>query len=392
MMIYLSVETSLAQQSLINIHFDNCQIEDSGPQNLPLRVEGNPLCVCGLESDALFLDGVNDELIVEQDLSNVFNNDFTISFYVKIDNATGSVDVLSFQKECKRDSSFTIKYIPSIKEIRLDIVKNLATSTQMQFTFDEENCWQHIVFVRDGFNYYTYLNGKLSFKESVPTDYVFSPDSRLMFGSSPCADINNERMAGVIESIDIWNKALNEIEIRTLDLFPDHIMNNDTTLLLGESLAIEIGPSCADNFYWLVTDDLDDAFSMEPVITPAESTVYYINFQNGFCTSYDSIRIFTLEPDEVACENLLLPNAFTPNGDNLNEKFGISNQFIVDELISFDIYNRQGTRVFHGKEKNSSWDGSYQGNYLNPGKFAWVIEYVCNGDEYQKQGIVNLIR
>jgi len=389
------INNAQAQNPYIDIDFNNCQIQDLGQTNVVLETGGAPLCGCGLDGDALYFDGNSDYLAVAQDLSGLFGNDFTISFYVKIENDPGlavAVDLLSLQKECKRDSSMTLKYIPSIRECRLDIVKSLSRNTQINFKLEEGRCWQHIVIVRDHFDYLIYLNGKLAGSKAAETDYVFSPSARFSIANSPCVGQSDVRLEGGIESLKIYNRALNELELHGLDLFPDMILNNDTTLLLGESLQIETGPNCANGFYWDNTDDLDDSNTLTPVITPTDSETYKLFFNNDACTSVDSIRIFIQDPNDLACDKLLLPNAFTPNGDDLNESFGISNKFIVDEIKSFDIYSRSGTRVFKGVDKKSTWDGNYQGRELNPAKYAYVIEYMCKGNSYQKRGIVNLIR
>ena len=380
------------QAPSILIDFNNCLVQDSGSQNVALSTGGAPQCICGLEGDALNFDGFDDYLNVDEDISPLFNSDFTLSFYLRVDNTLGTVDILSLQKECKRDSSLTLKYIPSINECRFDIVKNLSRSSQINFKLDEGICWQHIVLVRDGFEYRVYLNGKLAGQEAAITDYFFSPSARLAVSNSPCQGISDVPLSGAVEKLMLYDRALNELEITGLKLFPDHIMTSDTTILLGESLPIDMGPTCASGFYWTNPADLDDPSSLNPVITPGQTTTYTIFFDNGACTSFDSIRVYVQDPDALNCDQLLLPNAFSPNGDQLNERFEISNKFIVDELKSFDIYSRLGNRVFQGDNKFSSWDGSYQGTLLNPGKFIYLIEYTCRGETYQKEGIVNLLR
>jgi gliding motility-associated-like protein len=369
--------------------------QDSGKNGFAIETGGSPICGCGLDSDALFLDGVDDYVSILDDVSNIFNNNFTLSFYVKIENNPGAsvaVDLFSLQKKCERDSSITLKYIPSIRECRLDIVKNLSRSTQMNFTLDEGKCWHHIVIVRDRYNYYIYVNERLVQSELAPTDYKFSPNATFSISNSPCLAVNDIRLKGAIENFQIFDKALTDLEIPGLNLFPDVILNSDTTLLMGESLQIATGPTCANNFYWDNISEIDDNKSLTPVITPNASNTYRIYYQYYSCTSVDSISIYIQDPDDLDCEKLLLPNAFTPNDDDINDHFGISNKYLVDKVISFDIYSRIGTRVFHAESKQSFWDGSYLGEKLNPGKFGYMIEYECGGETYQKQGVVNLLR
>jgi gliding motility-associated-like protein len=153
-----------------------------------------------------------------------------------------------------------------------------------------------------------------------------------------------------------------------------------------------MGNTCADYFEWTGTMDMDNPASLTPVITPTESRTYLINFVMMGKTCRDSISIFVLDPEQLQCENLLLPNSFSPNNDGINDRFGISNSFIIEEMKSFEIFNRLGTRVFQTKEKNDSWDGLYKGNRVNPDKYVYRVSYTCGGEDYNVQGVLNLLR
>jgi gliding motility-associated-like protein len=93
----------------------------------------------------------------------------------------------------------------------------------------------------------------------------------------------------------------------------------------------------------------------------------------------------------------LLPNAFTPNGDGLNERFfpfgrGIS------AITKFLIYNRQGELVysrfnFAPGDRNYGWDGTINGKHQASGAFVYMIEALCDqGKTISKKGTVLLIR
>lgn len=377
---------------VISLDFNDCQIRDKGIQNAVIQVGGLPDCVCGLDGDAIGLNGVDNYIHFEDGLSHLFSKDFTISFYVRIENTFGVVDLLSFHKTCVRDSSFTLKYLPQIKQFRFDMVKNLSRSTQMLFQLDETSCWQHIVITRKGFDYTIYLNGKQVSQTRAETDYIYSPVGSFAISDSPCLGTSDVRLKGVLENFQVFDRAFIELDVNSLNLQADQIVNRDTTLLLGDQLQIEMGPSCYTAFWWDNQSDLNDPDAFEPVIKPTETTLYTVYIRNGDCIARDSISIFIQDPDKVDCNQLLLPNTFTPNGDKLNDVFEISNKYIVDEIMSFNIFNRQGGRVFSGTDKHSSWDGNYLGSKLNPEKFAYIIEYTCKGEQYTKKGTVSLIR
>ena len=64
----------------------------------------------------------------------------------------------------------------------------------------------------------------------------------------------------------------------------------------------------------------------------------------------------------------------------------------VDELNSFQVYDKWGTKMFSTSQKHATWDGSFRGSYVNPGTFLYKVRYVCGGQDYFKSGSFVLIR
>lgn len=87
---------------------------------------------------------------------------------------------------------------------------------------------------------------------------------------------------------------------------------------------------------------------------------------------------------------LFLPNAFTPNGDGLNDTFGVNN----DNLRSMQllIFDRWGQLVFESKDPNEKWDGTVNGQLGQNGVYAYTINLKGNdGSSIRKDGSVLLI-
>ena len=84
---------------------------------------------------------------------------------------------------------------------------------------------------------------------------------------------------------------------------------------------------------------------------------------------------FTIKP----CEHpLLLPNAFTPNGDGLNDFFEIpegSLGQVQDDDFQIYIYNRWGELVFSSENKYFRWDGSCRGQVYHDNIYTYIIFY-----------------
>ena len=110
------------------------------------------------------------------------------------------------------------------------------------------------------------------------------------------------------------------------------------------------------------------------------------------CTATDSVRI------QMICgkELVWIPTGFTPNGDNLNDRFAISGSGIFIKRLA--IFDRWGKVLFERRnispnDRNSSWDGNLQGEPMPSGGYVYALEVVCNlGEPFTFKGTVTLIR
>jgi gliding motility-associated-like protein len=113
---------------------------------------------------------------------------------------------------------------------------------------------------------------------------------------------------------------------------------------------------------------------------------------DGNCNTTDQITINVIDPNDLDCANLLLPNAFTPNNDQLNDRFGISSKFLIDELEYFEIYDRWGGKMWTATSKTDTWDGSFNGQSVNTGMYIYKVKYTCTGQEFVKVDNFSVIR
>ncbi len=110
---------------------------------------------------------------------------------------------------------------------------------------------------------------------------------------------------------------------------------------------------------------------------------------NG-CKISDTVYI---EPGPC-CDEVFIPNAFTPNGDGNNDVFRVTTATGV-ELLQFDVYDRWGVRVWGTTDFRTGWDGTYTtGRDANVNTFYYIFRYRCmkDGQNYIKKGDINLIR
>ena len=88
-----------------------------------------------------------------------------------------------------------------------------------------------------------------------------------------------------------------------------------------------------------------------------------------------------------------VPNAFTPNGDDLNDLFEPYIRFVTDYKIT--IFNQWGEVVFVSEDETVHWDGEYNGETV-PDVYSYKIEYSYQSDgemiDETKSGYLNLIK
>lgn len=108
---------------------------------------------------------------------------------------------------------------------------------------------------------------------------------------------------------------------------------------------------------------------------------YRVRVTNTCGTVTDEIQILFDD-----CYNLYIPNAFTPNGDGINDEFKPqTDQPIVDYAMV--IYNRWGRAVFKTNDINVGWDGTRNGGALPQDVYIYRISYVSGLDERRRRRI-----
>jgi len=73
--------------------------------------------------------------------------------------------------------------------------------------------------------------------------------------------------------------------------------------------------------------------------------------------------------------NIFLPNAFTPNGNDLNELFNIAGTKINPNTFELRIFDRWGKQLFYTTDINQAWDGTYNGEPLPQGSYTYIIKF-----------------
>lgn len=86
---------------------------------------------------------------------------------------------------------------------------------------------------------------------------------------------------------------------------------------------------------------------------------------------------------------MYIPNAFTPNGDGINDQFGIKGEGIKDYRIL--VYNRWGEVIFESDTPDKLWDGTYKGQAVQQDTYVYQV-FTRSTGQRSRTGSVTLVR
>lgn len=78
-----------------------------------------------------------------------------------------------------------------------------------------------------------------------------------------------------------------------------------------------------------------------------------------------------------SCDFYEIPNVFTPNGDNINDRLIAKTSGLV-ERIDFKLFNRNGLLLFSTADPKINWDGTYKGKIVSPGVYFYQCDVFEN--------------
>ena len=168
---------------------------------------------------------------------------------------------------------------------------------------------------------------------------------------------------------------------------------SDTTLCNGESY-IMTATSSTPNVTWSPATGLSATDIVNPTFSYDQAIQYtLVAIDSNGCTATDSVKIGV----EYCASNIRIPEAFTPNGDGVNDHFTVFGDYI--ESYQIRIFNRWGEEVYASNDLSElnnlsrGWDGTYKGKKQDIGTFVYFISAKdLNGKTIEKKGNVTLIR
>lgn len=143
----------------------------------------------------------------------------------------------------------------------------------------------------------------------------------------------------------------------------------DVTILQGGVTRLNGAASGGNNITlaWTPPTGLSNAAIPNPEASPEEDTYYTLTATNNdACSNTDIVFVRVLKTP-------LIPNAFSPNGDGINDVWQVTYLNSYPGCV-VEIFNRNGQRVFQSTGYSKPWDGTFNGKPLPVGTYYYIID------------------
>ena len=161
---------------------------------------------------------------------------------------------------------------------------------------------------------------------------------------------------------------------------PDILISPGSSTTLNPNIT-----GAVTGYEWSPPAGLSNPAIINPLASPSITTTYLLKVKSpDGCESQASTTV-------IVEKKLLMPSAFTPNGDGKNDVFAIPPGTTLT-LQRFSVYNRAGQIIFTTRDINKGWDGTYKGILSPPGVYVFQVQGSDPSGKIFAKGTVMLIR
>ena len=239
-------------------------------------------------------------------------------------------------------------------------------------------------------NTFAVLNGSVS-NSSGSVNYLWLPSADVQSPNSASTVVYPKTTRPTIYRLQVTDnygcnfKVFDEVMV-TMNSPVPAFAGNDTIAAMG--IPQQLFGSGGVKYVWSPAHILDNPFSPNPFALLQTDTRFYLTVKDSLgCIGTSSVFIKLYKGPAF-----YIPNAFTPNGDGLNDVFRAIAPGIK-QTIYFRIYDRWGKLMFDTQNITKGWDGKYGGTLQPTAVYVWIIKGVdINGKMIELKGTVTLIR
>ena len=182
------------------------------------------------------------------------------------------------------------------------------------------------------------------------------------------------------------NGCVNSVS-QTIDVNPTPIANAGPDKFVLEGGVVTLTPavnaSYPITYTWTPPLGLSNPNISNPLASPPDDQTYTLTVTSDKgCSTSDQVFVKVLK-------SLVIPNVFSPNGDNINDKWDI--RYLESYPgCTVDVYNRYGQVIFHSVGYSTPWDGTYKGKPVPTGSYYYIIDPKNGRSKYA--GFVDVLR
>jgi gliding motility-associated-like protein len=306
----------------------------------------------------------------------------------------GSTRITSFNND---STKYTFRWIDSARNLLIGTgtsIYNLDTGTYQLFATDTNGCEKKIFTSRLGrspapvINYSNLvvkddqcnaLLGGISGLQITgiygPTTYSWVNQNNVSVGSS----LNLQNAAAGTYRLQVVDAGIcsfesNPIIVKNSDVLTQDPLYSELVIPRNSPATLSVKNPSAGNYKLfadaagtqLIQQNSTGNFTVKDIST---DTSFYVQKTTGTCSS----ALVRVNVKVVDKSFFAVPNAFTPNGDRLNERLPVKVMGHV-EITYFRIFNRWGQLIFETRQVNTGWDGTFKGQLQPSGVYVWVAE------------------
>jgi gliding motility-associated-like protein len=286
-------------------------------------------------------------LLTDSTISNpIASVQDTIMYYVTVLNSHGC------------DKNDTVYINP-----QMPVVAQAETDTSI--------CFGNTVLLQSSGGYYYQWNPAIYLSNAIVQNPYAKPDTTITY------------------TVTVSNDCFSDDTTVSVTIYPLPLANAGTDVTIYRGQNTTLTGSLGEIYSWFPLDGLNNPYDATTIASPINTTDYILRVEDYYgCVNYDTVRV-----NVVKNTLLLLPTAFSPNGDGVNDIFRIVKFLNLKTLVSFNIYNRWGELVFSTDDVNEGWDGTFRSRPQPTSSFVWVVKGLDFDDqEFIQKGNVTLIR
>jgi gliding motility-associated-like protein len=172
---------------------------------------------------------------------------------------------------------------------------------------------------------------------------------------------------------------------------------NTITIAAGTTTQLNATATAGADYTWssnIAPISLSNINILNPIANPLQTTTYLLTVKDvlGNCPIVTS----NVQVVVIGAQNCInIRNAFTPNGDGINDTWLVYDQdyCLAKDGASVKVFNRYGSKVYENNAYKNTWDGTYNNKPLPDGTYYAVIVFtLIDGSKQYARSDVTIIR